>query len=183
MKTIRRTALSAATILVLAAAAALPQVTTTTDEAKSVLYGSASLRSLATLKKQAAALNAPGLQFLKVEQIEKQFPFVGKGNVDEDRPIGLILVGKKDIGQAQMMIFAIPVKDGTIPEAWFKDNDVPTFANAPDTFNLGETVARTMPRYFLLGGTPDSIVQFDQAAFVKRYEDEALLARQPQRSA
>ncbi len=177
MKTIHRTALVVAGILALAAAAALPQVTTTEDGDKSVIYGSASLRSLAVLKKQAAALKVPALEFLKAEQLEKMFPFVGKGNVDEDRPIGLVLVGKKDIEEPQMMIFAIPVKDGTIPEAFFKDNNVEAFANAPDTFNLGGTVVRTMPRYFLLGGTPDSIAQFDAAAFVKYYKDAALLAR------
>ncbi len=93
---------------------------------------------------------------ISADQIEQQFPFIGKGNVATDQPIGIIFFGGPNAAPEQAMAFVIPVKQGTdTVESLMKSPEAKAFDGHPDTVLFGTAAVRRTANHLVFSPMQD----------------------------
>jgi hypothetical protein len=130
------------------------------------VVGSLTIASADKLKEFADVAGVPLPPFLTAAGVEGMFPFIGDGKLKTDAPVALAMVMGKDVSQQQMMIFALPMKDGggnlsSIPNT--------TKTDAADTVTAENGMAfRRTDSYLLFGGTGPVTSKFDVSALAEK---------------
>jgi hypothetical protein len=93
---------------------------------------------------------------VSADMIEQQFPFIGKGNVATDQPIGIIFFGGPNAAPDKSMAFVIPVKPGAATvDSLLQNPGAKAFDGHPDTVLFGTTALRRTDTHLVFSPVAD----------------------------
>jgi len=91
---------------------------------------------------------------VSADKIEETFPFIGKGNVATDKPIGIVFFVGSDPDPSKNLAFVIPVKDGAATvETLLKSPEAKPMEGHADTVLFGTAALRRTKDYLIFSPT------------------------------
>lgn len=137
--------------------------------------GSVSVASLNRLSNLAKKIGVDLPPFLTAAGIEKQFPFLGQGGLNQDKPIGIIFYGRPGwvVSKGQGVVFVLPVQAGAAPLKAFTDAGAKPLEGNPDVVEMNGAAFRRTTGELLFGTTPAAVAAVREAELVELYSKAA----------
>ncbi|HEY2585917.1 MAG TPA: hypothetical protein VGI81_09155 [Tepidisphaeraceae bacterium] len=133
--------------------------------------GSVSVASLNRLSNLAKKIGVDLPPFLTAAGIEKQFPFLGQGGLDQDRPIGIIFYGRQGwvVSKGQGVVFVLPVQPGAAPLKAFTDAGAKPKEGNPGVVEMNGAAFRRTTGELLFGTTAPAVAAVREAELTDLY--------------
>ncbi len=180
MKLFRKTSLAIMLCLAgagtLAARAEEPKASASGPAPSAAPIGRVSVASFNELKKLIADLGIP-IPLDPRAMIEGNFPFIGPGGLQGDKPIGLVFIGGEKITTQDGAVLMFPVAEGKAGvESFAKMGGVVTDGHA-DMVSLGNVKFRRTANYLMMyQGATDLLAAIKDDIFAKDYTRPGRLA-------
>lgn len=137
-----------------------------------VNIASVSVSSLARLAHEAADLGIDLPPALTVAGIEQQFPFIGPGGLDPDRPAGVFLFTDPDAGltsRGDGVVIVLPVKRDVATLKSFLDAGGRALGGGSGAVQLNGTCFRRTPTCLIFGRMPAAVIDVRDADLLDGY--------------
>jgi hypothetical protein len=140
-------------------------------EERPVNIGSVSVASLSRLAREAADLGITLPPQLTVEGIERQFPFIGPGGLDPDRPVGLFFFAGPGTrsGPDAGIAFVLPVKQDVATLKSFVELGGKPLGNGSGAVEWNGTTFRRTATCLIFSRTPDAAIDVRDADLLDLY--------------
>lgn len=142
-----------------------------------VPVGLAAVRSLDAVTALAAQFGLPLPPEISAAGIEQQFPFIGRGGLATDRPIGAVFVASPDLKPGQVHVFVFPLKPGAAPLAALKRVGAEPMPGRADTVIVQGAALRRTADHLLFGPVPAAVASLQEDLIDDAFKDPASLAR------